>query len=157
MISTVTTHIGLTHSTGRRLARVVDNRGWIILNEEKPTLVTHLGARDSTIDLVMASPTLAAFCLSTGTDTWGSDHFLVSTLIQGTMVRCGKLKYKWNIGSRPLREFYALCNGDVKNLTDLPGTHAVEKYDALMEDLKHKLFHFIPKIGHQEQPLLKTG
>lgn len=138
-------HNPMDDSTGKRLARAIDTHGWIILNEEKSTLVTHPGTRDSIIDLALASPTLAASCLSsTSSDFWESDHFPVSTTIQGTSARRRKFKYKWKIGSDSLKEFSALCSADAKSLTDLPGAQASEKYDAFMDDLKHKLFHFIP-------------
>ncbi|XP_018359706.1 PREDICTED: uncharacterized protein LOC108758958, partial [Trachymyrmex cornetzi] len=86
-----------THSSsGRTLHQLIEEYDLFMLNGKAPTFVRASSATTSTIDLVLASPSLAPLCSTkTKSDTLGSDHFPVITTIG--IQACFKKKFYYKI------------------------------------------------------------
>lgn len=124
-------------SSGRSLARAIDKYNFVILNENHPTLVLPPESRESIIDLSIASPNLASLCLSsTMDDSWGSDHYPLSTIINGLVKSRNRFIYKWPLLSHHLDALSFLCSTRPISFDSLPGNSGAEKYEGFVTHIR---------------------
>lgn len=130
---------------GRSLAKAIDNYNYAILSDCSPTMILPPGSRDSIIDLVIGSPTIAPLCSSrTLDDGWGSDHRPVVTSLNGVVNLHNKFAYKWPLSSRQLDFFQILCTKHPINFDSLQGSTGKEKYVNFVNLVKTHLEKVIP-------------
>lgn len=79
-------HCSRCDSEGEKLVKALDNANMLVLNDGQSTFMNPSVTNTNVIDLSIASGELALLCESfTGSDSWGSDHFLIFTKIEGML------------------------------------------------------------------------
>ncbi|KYN18880.1 hypothetical protein ALC57_08799, partial [Trachymyrmex cornetzi] len=142
-------------NSGRTLHQIIGEYDLFILNEKAPTFVRTSSAATSTIDLVLASPSLAPLCSTkTNSDTLGSDHFPVITTIGIQACFKKKLYYKIPLSKEMCQDLFQILLSTTKDLPAQVGDDLLGRYDAFTNNILEAARSFLSERA-SHAPLYK--
>ncbi|XP_018371334.1 PREDICTED: RNA-directed DNA polymerase from mobile element jockey-like [Trachymyrmex cornetzi] len=133
-------------NSGRTLHQIIGEYDMFILNDKAPTFVRTSSAATSTIDLVLASPSLAPLCSTkTNSDTLGSDHFPVITTIGIQACFKKKFYYKIPVSKEMCQDLFRILLSTTKDLPAQVGDDLLGRYDAFTNNILEAARSFLPE------------
>ncbi|XP_018374746.1 PREDICTED: RNA-directed DNA polymerase from mobile element jockey-like [Trachymyrmex cornetzi] len=137
---------GTHSSSGRTLHQIIGEYDLFIFNGKAPTFVRVSSATTSTIDLVLASPSLAPLCSTkTESDTLGSDHFPVITTIGIQACFKKKFYYKIPLSKEMCQDLSRTLLSATKDLPAQVGDDLLGCYDAFINNILEVARSFLPE------------
>ncbi|XP_018377632.1 PREDICTED: uncharacterized protein LOC108770499 [Trachymyrmex cornetzi] len=122
-----------TDKAGRSLLDAVEGINGCIMSDEKPTLLLPPGSRTSVIDITTSG--VAPLCeVCTNDDTYGSDHYPVTT--KGRSLNSKKrYLYRIRLDSKELIEFQKALDATAESFLSSLGDNECENYTKLTNHL----------------------
>lgn len=138
---------------GNSIARIIENRGIRLLNDDLPTLLHSSYGTFSTVDLAFASPAIAPICeSSTLSDPRGNDHFPLSVAILDNVCPLLFFNHKIKLTNKELSLLSSSLASDAVSLQGCISTDLPADYEKFVNIIKMHITSIISRpIGPTSQ------
>lgn len=142
-------------SAGNFISRAIENHGIRLLNDSSPTFLYSSFGSYSTVDLAMASSSVAPICeSSTLPDPMGSDHFPLSVAILDKVHASNFFSYRIKLTDKELSHLYLRLDSDSSLLHSCIFTNLSVDHERFINNIKT---HIAAIASHPIDPVSKLA